>query len=66
MIASTRPLHPPSLVVGVGAGPDADAHQIEQLIDAALADARLATQSIRHCTTVDSGLTQHGLRGPAG
>ncbi|MGH9266489.1 MAG: precorrin-3B C(17)-methyltransferase, partial [Acidimicrobiales bacterium] len=46
-------LHPPSLVVGVGASTGAPAEEVRRLVDGALAGAGLAVESVGEVATID-------------
>jgi cobalt-precorrin 5A hydrolase / cobalt-factor III methyltransferase / precorrin-3B C17-methyltransferase len=55
-------LHPPSLVVGVGASTGAPARAVSDLLDAALDGAELARASIAEVATLDRKTTEPGLQ----
>jgi cobalt-precorrin 5A hydrolase / precorrin-3B C17-methyltransferase len=57
----TAVLHPPSLVVGVGASRGVTAAEVGVLIDQALADAGLSAQSVRHVATVEAKAHEAGI-----
>lgn len=54
-------LHPPSLVVGVGASSGAPAEEIAALLSAALADAGLSRDSLREVATIDIKRDEPGI-----
>jgi cobalt-precorrin 5A hydrolase/precorrin-3B C17-methyltransferase len=56
---------PPSLVVGVGSSRGVSAREVGELIDAALAEAGLAPESVRHVATVDLKADEPGIAAAA-
>jgi cobalt-precorrin 5A hydrolase/precorrin-3B C17-methyltransferase len=54
-------LHPPSLVVGVGASSDAPAEEVTALVASTLADAGLAWESVAAVATIDRRLDAPGV-----
>jgi len=54
-------LHPPSLVLGIGASRGVSAAEIASLVDGVLADAGLAAQSVRCIATADVKADEAGL-----
>ncbi|WP_345635821.1 precorrin-3B C(17)-methyltransferase [Rugosimonospora acidiphila] len=60
-VAADLVYRPPSLVVGVGASRTAPAEQIEALIEAGLAEAGLAAESVRALGTIDLKAGEPGI-----
>jgi len=54
-------LHPPSLVAGVGASTGAPAAEVAALLEAVLADAGLARQSVAEVATLDRKSAEPGI-----
>ncbi len=52
-VAGTAVLYPPSLVAGIGTSSGATAGEVEMLLAATLADARLARASVAEVATID-------------
>lgn len=57
----TAVLHPPSLVAGMGASTGAPAAEVAALLDAALADAGLARESVAEVATLDRKAAEPGI-----
>jgi cobalt-precorrin 5A hydrolase/precorrin-3B C17-methyltransferase len=60
-VAADLVYRPPTLVIGVGASRGASADEIEALIDAGLAEARVAVGSVRALATIDLKADEPGI-----
>lgn len=58
---NTAVLHPPSLVVGVGASRGVSATEVGDSIDQALAQAGLDARSVKHIATVEAKADESGI-----